>query len=1109
MKEKVVVIFLVAMILTTIPMQTVKSTVKNNISSEIFLKPFRVMVVIDIDWYSDPQSYVESSSWAFHDVVTLLKLWSIPFDILRLDNNLLNITEFIDAEGKPKYGVIIWNCRQDRFGPTSALGTRDWSVLETVVVNYGISLIALANTILEPHIQGLLGINYMDLRSSICWYDMNDSFLITRDHFITRGYNGTTIDSVTMGRQGSHVRFDAAKATVLGSQGPWPQLAVRDLNESTKAVWIGGNRDQVFSSSPIMAKILREAIVYCIGYSLYKTYPDTVLLRIDDMGSSQSAYLSSWLYGQLSQEQIRNSIVQPLLTHNATLAVMYLTGYPRHIEKTVLKSWTVDWVDVHGTRQNLTSNYLGILEGMSKGVLEIESHGWTHMDPDLASPPGPWWDNPGGTEWNNIAWYREFYDNRRNVEIDATTQNLHFDNSINYTLEAFGTFPLSFTVSGNSVSGTPSGTGFLDNYTYRLAALKGFGFASDEAAYYYLGPPGDIVISNMRMTRTYPLESVSSIRSRLKEGGAWDIPVVAYFHDRDVALNPYYLDTFLTYLEAPATPTEDAVQKYISDDEFVGYLHASPNALQSSLGFSFGYDAHYCKYFGDHASKWTLHFSDDLLQKVTSLGRLDVMVDGIYNTTVAASEYFKEVQDLTVPSGIGTHTIEFVPTTHSDIATVNVAFSPAVIVAGTLVNINVTVENQGGTTDTFNVTALYDNNTIGRQTVTSLVPTAKTTLVFTWNTTGLPDGNYTIRAEASLVSGEVNTKNNFLVGGTAKIVDPPRAVFTYYPVNPKINDTVLFNASLSSPSDGFITSFNWNFGDGNMTSTIQPTTAHVYTLPSTYNVTLTAVTSNGLNASAWQGITVISPKHTAISLSAFSTSKFVGFKADINGTLSDAQQNGISGETIVISYTFQGISEWIPLTSAITDQQGNYHSIWIPPMTGYFILEAKWQGNETHSGANSNTTLNVISYEDQYVFSVASNSTVSALMFNATNLELSFMATGPAGTAGFARVTIAKPLVENITNLKAYLDGNPIGYIASETSDSWIVYFTYTHSTHKIILTMGAIDAGRFTSFETITSIVLCALTFSTIVIAILARPVGRKLRTRRRYRTTIGCFNL
>jgi PKD repeat protein len=1024
--------------------------------SGITLKPSRVLVVIDIDWSSDPQSYVESSDWAFHDVICLLKLWSIPFDILRLDKNLLNITEFLDTEGKPKYGVIIWNCRQDRFGPGSTLGTRDWSVLQNAVANYGISLIALANTILEPNIQGLLGINYVDLSNSICWYAINDSFLITKDHFITRGYNGTTIDAVTMGGQGSHVGFDATKATVLGSQGQWPQLAVRDLNESTKAVWIGGNRDSVFSSSPIMAKILRNAITYCIGYSLYKTYPDTVLLRIDDMGSSQSAYLGSWLYAQLSQDQIRNSLIQPLLAHNATLAVYYVTGYPRNIEKTVLKSWTVDWIDPQGTRQNLTSDYLGILEGISKGVLEIASHGWTHMDPDLDSAPGPWWNNTGGTAWNNTAWYREFDDLVRGNQVDAATQNIHFSNSINYTLEAFNTFPLSFAPPADAISGAPSGAGFPNNYTYLLAALNGFGFASDTSSYCYLGPPGDIVISNMKMTRTYPLESVSSIRSRLKQGGGWDIPILAYFHDRDVALDPNHLNTYLTYLEAPATLTEDSVKNYISNDEFAGYLHASTNALQSALGFSFGYDAHYCKYFGNNTSTWTLHLSDDLLQKVTSQGELDIMIDGIYNATVTASGYFKEFQDLMIPSGIGTHTIQFVNTVHTDIAVVNVAFAPGVIVAGTPVKVNVTVENEGGTTNTFNVTAFYDNNMIGQQTYTDLIPTANATLVFLLDTTGLPSGNYTIRAEASQVPGDTNTTNNFLVGGLMRIVGSPTATFTYYPLSPKINDTVLFNATLSSPSEGLITSFNWNFNDGNTASTIQPTLAHVYALAGTYNVTLATTDTDGLNASTWRDVNVISQRYSSISLSTFSNSRYVGFKTDINGTLMDDEQIGIPNAVVVISYTFQGISNWLPLTSATTDVQGNYNIVWIPPTTGYFTVRAEWPGNDTYVAAEKNTTLNVISYEDNYVFAVTSNSTVTALTFNSTSHELSFTVSGPSGTSGFSQTTIAKTLVANASEIKVYLDGNQIDYSLDSIDDSWVIYINYTHSTHSMSIFLGA-----------------------------------------------------
>jgi peptidoglycan/xylan/chitin deacetylase (PgdA/CDA1 family)/PKD repeat protein len=88
------------------------------------------------------------------------------------------------------------------------------------------------------------------------------------------------------------------------------------------------------------------------------------------------------------------------------------------------------------------------------------------------------------------------------------------------------------------------------------------------------------------------------------------------------------------------------------------------------------------------------------------------------------------------------------------------------------------------------------------------------------------------------------------------------------------------------------------------------------------------------------------------------------------------------------------------------------------------------------------------------IFSVASNSTVSDLSFNLTSLELSFTVAGPSGTTGLTRVTIAKTLVANVTNLKVFLDEKPLQYSVTETGDSWVVSFTYTHSTHYITLAL-------------------------------------------------------
>ena len=1088
MKTRVLAGALVAIIMIAAVLQT---ATRGDVTQTVSLNPLRVIIVEDIDWISNPEGYVDSSVWAFHDVISLLKLWSIPFDVLRLDNNLLNITEFIDSEGKPKYGVIIWNCRQDRFDPTNpnyvGKGTRDWSVLETAVLTYGMSLIALANTVLESGIRGLLGMNYIDLSNPICWYAMNDPFVITVDHFLTRGYNGTSIPQETMGGQGPHVRFDTTETTVLGYQGQWPQLAVRDITGSTKAVWIGGNRDAVFSSSPIIAKILQRAITYCIGYCLYKTYPDTVFLRMDDAGSAESAYDPSWLYAQLSLGQIRNSLIQPLLNHNATLGIMYLTGYPMYTNKTILESWTVDWVDPHGTRQNLTSNYLGILEGMSQGVLEVESHGWTHMQADLDSPPGPWWSNQ--TEWSNGGWYREFYDTRRNKDIDATTQALLLGNSINNTIEAFGTFPLTFVAANYEISGAPSENNVPDDYTYEVAASKGFGLALTSDGYCYLGPQGDIVISGMRITRSYAMDDVSSIRKRLSSG--WDIPVMAYLHDRDIASNPYYLDTHLTDMEAPSTSNESAVQKYLSQDEFVGYLHAEPSASHSSLSFAFQYDDHYCKYFGNHDSIWTLQLSDDFLAKFRSLGRIDIMIDGTYNATVDASKYFKDVQDLRVPKGVGTHTIQFIATTKPDVAVVNVILGATMVAAGTPVGISVIVLNDGGVTETFNVTTFWDSNTIGIQTVTGLAPATNATSFFVWNTTGVSLGNHTIRAEASTVPGETDASNNAYVGGTVAVAKSPNAAFTYVPTYPEANTPIVFNASSSSPGDTFLIDYEWNFGDGNKTGVAGPMVSHTYVVLGTYNVALLVVDNDGLNASVSHNITVIAPKQAIISISASASSKSVGLKVDVNGTLADNQQNGIFNANVVISYTFQGISQWLPLTSATTDSQGNYHVAWIPPATGYFTLKAYWTGNETYLGAESNTTLNIISYEGDYVFSVTSNSTVTDLLFNSTTPTLSFTVSGPSGTSGFSKATIAKTLVENMTNIKVYLDGIQKDYSLSSTEDSWIVYMTYTHSTHHVAIALG-LTAGNTFGFQQIIAPLL-SLTLLLVLVILGSRTIKKK----------------
>jgi len=104
----------------------------------------------------------------------------------------------------------------------------------------------------------------------------------------------------------------------------------------------------------------------------------------------------------------------------------------------------------------------------------------------------------------------------------------------------------------------------------------------------------------------------------------------------------------------------------------------------------------------------------------------------------------------------------------SDIAITNVTPSKTIVGQGYTMKINVTVENQGDTTETFNVTA-YANTTF-IQTKTNTLPSGNsTTITLTWDTTSVAKGNYTITAYAEPVLGETDTLDNTFIDGTVYV----------------------------------------------------------------------------------------------------------------------------------------------------------------------------------------------------------------------------------------------------------------------------------------------------------------------------------------------------
>ena len=105
-----------------------------------------------------------------------------------------------------------------------------------------------------------------------------------------------------------------------------------------------------------------------------------------------------------------------------------------------------------------------------------------------------------------------------------------------------------------------------------------------------------------------------------------------------------------------------------------------------------------------------------------------------------------------------------------DVAVINVVPAQSMTYEGWPVNITITVRNEGNLTETFNVTAKYDGNTIGEVTINNLAPGAETNATITWVTTGVPPcHNYTISAEADQVPYEIDLLDNTFTDGKVKI----------------------------------------------------------------------------------------------------------------------------------------------------------------------------------------------------------------------------------------------------------------------------------------------------------------------------------------------------
>lgn len=88
---------------------------------------------------------------------------------------------------------------------------------------------------------------------------------------------------------------------------------------------------------------------------------------------------------------------------------------------------------------------------------------------------------------------------------------------------------------------------------------------------------------------------------------------------------------------------------------------------------------------------------------------------------------------------------------------------------------------------------------------------------------------------------------------------PPLPGFFLTPVNPSVDDTIQFRDT-SYDSDGTISEWLWNFGDGTTSTSSSPT--HAYTQEGQYTVTLKVTDNDGMTASTTTLVSIGAGKST-------------------------------------------------------------------------------------------------------------------------------------------------------------------------------------------------------------------------------------------------------
>jgi hypothetical protein len=223
-----------------------------------------------------------------------------------------------------------------------------------------------------------------------------------------------------------------------------------------------------------------------------------------------------------------------------------------------------------------------------------------------------------------------------------------------------------------------------------------------------------------------------------------------------------------------------------------------------------------------------------------------------------------------------------------------------------------------------------------------------------------------------------------------------------------------------------------------------------------------------------------------------STASSNDLRVTVSGTLT-YNHTGIEGAPVYAAFSADCGKSWQNFSLVQTHADGSFSTVWVPNATGNYMVSTQWDGNLTLHWLNTTASFALTPDSAGNELSVASNSTMSELTYDAGSRQLRFQTNGTSNTVGYLYVCVPKALAANAQSLQLKMDGAAQTFGIQSQDDVWVLSCIYQQSAHNFVVQIPA--EIMFSPVETPWLMIAIALAVIVAVIAILI-VIRRKKRT-------------